>query len=340
MAKDDEKDKKKEVKGNYDTNKDGEVNKEDDLNNDGRANKKDRDLKRDELSNELLGRDYKYAARVLSGNPEIAELFKEAVKNGWSPERFEAAVQNSDWYESVGGEYARKAWFAKTMGGPDWEDQVTQAQDAVQRQAAALGATLSNEELEAFTQRYLFEGWSEPSRQGLMADALASKMAADAGGNVQVRDSLWKLAQDNGVRVSDQWYNEVVQSIARGESTQADYEMYLRDQAAEKFPLYSDKIRAGVTVKSLVSPYTKRMSEMFGISEESISLDDPYLNSVMTSMDENGNPKPVNFADFQTTLRQDPRWLQSEDGSKAFMDLAEKMAKDWGFITDSADRVV
>ena len=77
------------------------------------------------------------------------------------------------------------------------------------------------------------------------------------------------------------------------------------------------------------------MAEMFDINE-SISFDDPYINGVLSAMDEKGNPKAVNFTDFQTTLRQDPRWLQSEDGSKALMDLAEKMAKDWGFITDGS----
>ena len=336
----DEKDKKKEVKGNYDTNKDGVVDKQDDLNNDGRANKKDRDLKRDEISNELLGRDYKYASRVIGGAPEIAKIFEDAIAQGWTPERFEAAVSNSDWYDSVGGEYARKAWFAKTMGGPDWDDQMDQARDMMKRTATQMGVTLSDDELESYSERYITEGWYEPARQGMMSEALASKMSADEGGNIAVRDELAALARSNGVKVSDQWYDEVVQSIARGDSTQADYEMYLRDQAASKFPLYSDRIKAGVSVKSLVSPYTARMAEMFDINEEEISFDDPYISSVLGSMDEKGNPTSVNFTDFETSLRQDPRWLQSENGSKAFMDLAEKMAKDWGFITDSADRVV
>lgn len=334
------KDDKKEVKGKYDTNKDGVVDKQDDLNNDGRADKKDRDLKRDEISNELLGRDYKYASRVIGGAPEIAKIFEDAIAQGWTPERFEAAVTNSDWYESVGGEYARKAWFAKTMGGPDWDDQMDQARDMMKRTATQMGVTLTPEELDSYAERYITEGWYEPSRQGMMSEALASKMAADEGGNIAVRDELAALARSNGVKVNDQWYDEVVQSIARGDATQADYEMYLREQAASKFPLYSDRIKAGVSVKSLVSPYTARMAEMFDINEEEISFDDPYIAGVLGAIDEKGNPKSVNFTDFETSLRQDPRWLQSENGSKAFMDLAEKMAKDWGFITDSADRVV
>jgi hypothetical protein len=330
----------KEVKGNYDTNNDGVVDKQDDLNNDGRANKKDRDLKRDEISNALLGRDYKYAARLLDSNPEIAEIFKDAVKNGWEPTRFEAAVKNSGWYGDIGGEYARKAWFSKTLGGPDWDDQLNQARDSIQRVATQMGVQLSPEEIGSFAERYIFEGWFESSRQGLMADALASKAQADAGGNVKVRDELATIARENGVKVNDQWYNEVVQSIARGDSTQADYEMYLRDQAAAKFPLYADKIKAGVSVKSLVSPYTRRMAELFDINQDDISFDDPYISSVLTALDENGNPKVTNFADFETTLRRDPRWLESEDGSKAFMGLAAKMARDWGFVTDSGKMVV
>ena len=335
----DDKDKKK-IKGNTDVNKDGVVDELDDLNNDGRADKKDVSLKRDEISNKLLGRDYKFAARLLDSNPEIGQLFRDAVKNGWDPKRFDAAVKNSDWYGDVGGQYAREAWFTKTLGGSDWDVQMQEAKDAIQRQATALGAALSEGEVESWAERYLFEGWYEQSRQGMMLDALASKVESTKGGQIAVRDELAQIARDNGVKVSDQWFNEVSQAITRGDATKADYEMYLREQAAGKFPLYSDRIKSGVSVKALVSPYTKRMADLFSINEEEISFDDPYISSVLGSVDEKGNPKSVNFTDFETSLRQDPRWLQSEEGSKSFMDLAEKMAKDWGFISDSGDRVV
>lgn len=333
-------DTEKKIKGNTDVNNDGVVDAQDDLNQDGRADKKDVKLKRDKLSNELLGRDYKYASRVITSAPEIAKIFEDAIAGGWEPARFDAAIKNSKWYNDVGGEFARKAWMTKTMGGADWDDQMAEARETVQRQAVALGAELSEAELDTWAERYITEGWYDSTRSGLMADALADRVSSTAGAQIAIRDELALKARENGVKVSDKWFDEVAQAITRGEATQSDYEMYLREQAAGKFPLYAEKIKSGVSVKALVSPYTRRMAEMFSMNEDDISFDDPYISQVLGSVDEQGNPKSVNFTDFETSLRRDPRWLQSEDGSKAFMGLAEKMARDWGFVSDSGDRVV
>lgn len=321
-----------EVKGKTDVNQDGEVNSLDDLNNDGRANKADLRLDQDRISNELIGRDYQTAARLLQSDPFIRELFETAIQQRQPVAAFQAAIKNSDWYQTVGGEYGRKAWFSKTLGGADWEDQMQQARDVVGRQAVSLGATLSAEELELFAERYLFEGWFDAGRIGLLNDALASKVQADAGSQIAVRDALFALAQDNGVSVSDQWFNEASQSIARGDSTQADQEMWIREQAAAKHPLYADKIRGGLTVKALASPYTQRMAEILELNADGISLDDPLIGQALGGVDAQGNPVAMSYTDFENLLRQDPRWETTKNGMNTLMNTVTSFSKSWGFV--------
>ena len=320
------------VKGTTDVNKDGNVDKLDDLNGDGRANQKDVELRQDNLSMQILGRDYDFAFRILSANPELQEIFKSAVDQGLSKEAFEASIKGTDWYESIGGEYARKAWFAKTMGGADWDDQMAQARDAIQRQANASGARIDPAELDQWAERYLFEGWFAQGRQGLMLDAISAKVQSDQGGQIAIRDALSKLARDNGVGVTDQWFNEVSQAITRGDSTQADYEMWIREQAAKKYPMFADKIKAGISVRSLASPYTTRMAEILELNEADISLDDPYIAEALGGVDENGNFKSMNFTDFETKLRNDPRWENTKNGKNTLLNTAQSFMRDWGFI--------
>lgn len=325
-------DEPKKVKGKVDVNNDGEVNSLDDLNGDGRANNADVTLRQDKLSMELVGRDYNFAYNILASSPEIRDLFESAIAQSWTPQAFDAAIKGSGWYQEVGGEYARKAWFSKTMGGADWEDQLVQARDAVQRQAAATGAQLTAAELDTFAERYLFDGWYAAGRQGLMLDALAAKVESDRGGQIQVRDALSKLARDNGISVNDQWYDEVSQSILRGEGTQADYEMWIRDQAAAKFPMFADKIKAGVSVRSLASPYTTRMSEILELNEADISLDDMYVKQALGQVDDKGNYKAMSFDEFETLLRNDPRWENTKNGKNTLLDAVTRSMKDWGFV--------
>ena len=320
------------VKGNLDVNNDGKVNKDDDLNGDGVANKKDQTLRQDDLSMKLLGRDYNFAYNILSANPEVQKLFEDAIATGMEPAAFEASIKSSQWYTDVGGEFARKAWFSKNMGGPDWDEQMVVARDTIQRQATASGAVIPDDQLETWAERYITEGWYDGARKGLMMDALASKIEADRGGQITVRDALSTLARDNGVTVTDQWYNEVAQAIARGESTQNDYEMWLRDQAASKYPLYADKIKSGVSVRALASPYLTRMQEILELDANGVNLDDPMIADALGGVDEKGNPKAMSFTDFEKKLRNDPRWETTKNGANTLMNTAQNFAKSWGFV--------
>lgn len=303
-----------------------------DLNNDGRINKADETLRQDKLSMNILGRDYNTAFRLLSSEPRIQTLFQQAIDGNWTKEAFETAVRNDPWYEEVGGEYARKAWISKTMGGPDWEDQMVQARDAVERQAAALGVQLNPEEINSFAEDYLFKGWFAPGRQGLMMDALAERIDSIRGGQIAARDALAKAARDNGVSLSDQWFVEVAQAIAKGEATQADYEQYIREQAAEKYPLYADRIRQGVSVRSLASPYLQRMSELLELNVDAIELNDPYINEALGQVDVEGKPRAMSFTDFETKLRNDSRWENTKNGKNTLLNMATQMMRDWGFV--------
>lgn len=304
---------------------------DEDLNQDGYINKKDETLRQDKLSNEILGRDYQTAAKLLQSNEFIYETFQTAIKERWEPARFQAAIKNSDWYLE-NGEFYREAWFAKTLGGKEWEDQLTQARDAVKRQAAALGAELSDADLDNFAEQYLFQGWFRSDRAGLMANALADKIQSDRGSQIAVRDALFNLAQENGIKVSDDWFDQASRSIARGDSTQADQEMWIREQAAAKHPLYADKIKAGLTVKALASPYTQRMSEILELNPDSISLDDPLIGQALGGVDAEGNPLAMSYTEFETKLRNDPRWENTKNGKNTLMNMATRMLQDWGFV--------
>ena len=303
-----------------------------DLNNDGYITKADETLRQDRLSMELVGRDYNFAYNILASAPEIQTIFETAISQNWTADAFEAAIKGSPWYEEIGGQYAREAWFSKTMGGADWEDQMVQARDAVERQAAALGVQLGPGDIDSFAERYLFEGWFAPGRQGLMMDAMASRIDSIRGGQIATRDALSKIAYDNGVSLNDQWYVEVAQAISRGEATEADYEQFIREQAANKYPLYADRIRQGVSVRSLASPYLQRMSELLELNVDSIGLDDPYINEALGQINPDGTPMAMSFTDFETKLRNDPRWENTNNGKNTLLNMATRMMQDWGFV--------
>ena len=328
-------DKPKKVKGSVDVNGDGKVNALDDLNGDGRANDADMTLRRDSLSMEVLGRDYKTASQIVGQDLELKKVFKDAIAGGWTKEQFIAATQNTKWYEAQGSEFARKGWLAKAAGGAEWEDQIIQASDVVQRTAAQMGAVLSPDQLKDYAEKYIMGGWGTQGRQGLMADSLAGFVDSSRGSAASTTRALRELARNNGVSLSEKWVNDVTQSIARGESTQVDYESWIRGEAAKRYPMYADKIQAGVSVRALASPYLSRMQDILEIPEESIDLDNPFISSALGNVNEKGEQTGMSYGEFETKLRNDPRWENTKNGKNTLMNTTNNFMKSMGFATDN-----
>lgn len=321
-----------------DYNGDGKVNNKDkalaakDLNNDGVINNDDETLRRDQFSMGAFEIDYKTAARIVAGDDSLEQLFTQAVNEGWSVPAFKAKLQSTDWYLNNGTEMARKAWINENRGGDAWNEQVRTAKLAVQNRAADLGSNLNPAQLDKLAHDYLYQGWSDGSRIQYMDQALSKTIDINKGQAQVWTQQLRKLANDNGVTYSDDFYQQATGAAVAGTGSINDYMAQIQEQAAGKYTLFADKIRSGVTVKSLASPYTRRMAEILELPEEGVSLDDPYISKALGGVDEKGNPVAMNLGDFETSLRKDPRWKDTKDGKTKIMGLATKMMQDWGFL--------
>ena len=298
-----------------------------DLNQDGTVTKRERREYRkqqeateapqvDPLEREQLAAEYQAAVGIIYSVPEIQPLFEQAIEQGWTPERFQAAVQNSDWFQS-NNEYARIAWAQESVGGADWEARLQDARTAVRTAATAMGADVTEQELNALARRYVYEGWENPSRQMLLSQALSEEItflpdergaAQLMGGAGDLAGNLRNIAMANGVSFTDNWYLSAAKSVASGLSTAEDWERDVREQAASLFPVYSDKIKMGMNVYDLASPYIRTMAQEFEIDPGQITLNDPYIRQALSGMNDQGDFTPMNLWDFQKKLRQDPRW--------------------------------
>lgn len=303
-----------------------------DLNNDGRINAADETLRRDTFSMGAFQADYATAAGIVSGDASLQRLFKEAIDNGWSPDLFKVKLQETNWYKTQGTDFARQAWINQQKGGKSWDDQLAAAAEVVQRRASQLGAVLTESDLKKFASNFLFLGWGTEGRSGLMDDALSQMVNIQKGNAGVMVSQLKKLAMDNGMSFNDDYYQQAAASVARGESVLTDWTNDINLRAAEKNPLYGDKIKAGVTVRSLASPYIQRMADLLELDADQIKLDDPYISQALGGVDEKGNPKAMSFTDFETKLRNDPRWENTKNGKNTLLNMAESFMRSWGFV--------
>ena len=320
-----------------------------DLNKDGKVTPKERRQYKknltaapmvDPLEREELAAQYQSAVGIIYSVPEIKPLFEKAISEGWTADRFKASVQNSDWFRS-NNEYARLAWAQEQMGGADWQASLQDARSAVRSAAVSMGADVTEEQLNALAKRYLYEGWNQSTRQGLLAEALSQNISfvPDQRGNVSMRggagqltDDLRNLARANGVSFSDNWYQSAARSVASGLSTANDWERDVREQAASLFPVYSEKIRQGMNVFDLASPYINTMAQELELDPNQITLNDQYIRSALGGMNDKGDFEPMGLWDFQKKLRQDPRWENTSRAQNEVTSVTGKVMQMFGLM--------
>lgn len=320
-----------------------------DLNKDGKVTAKERRQYKknptaapmvDPLQRDELAAQYQSAVGIIYSVPEIKPIFEKAVSEGWTADRFKAAVQNSDWFRS-NNEYARVAWAQEQMGGADWEASLDEARQAVRAAAVGMGADVTEQELNALARRYVYEGWGQSTRQNLLAEALSQEISyvPDArgavtmrGGAGQLSDNLRNLARANGVSFTDNWYLSAAKSVASGLSTPEDWERDVREQAASLFPVYSEKIRQGMNVYDLASPYINTMAQELELDPNMITLDDNYIRSALGGMNDKGDFQPMGLWDFQKKLRQDPRWENTSRAQNEVTSVTGKVMQMFGLM--------
>jgi len=117
----------------------------------------------------------------------------------------------------------------------------------------------------------------------------------------------------NGLSYSDSWYTSAAKSVASGLTDQNYWVREVRDKAAGMFPVYADRIRQGMTMQDLASPYVNLMADVLEISPQQITLNDPYVREALMGIDDKGNPKPMGLWDFERKLKNDPRWMNTKN---------------------------
>lgn len=298
---------------------------------------------RDTLDKEQLAREYQSAIGIIYSVPEIKPIFEQAVAEGWDVGKFTAAVQNSDWYRN-NNEYARRAWAQENIGGPegaDWKVRQENARNAVRIAAADMGADLTEQEIASLTRRYLYEGWDDSTRAPLMMQALSEQITflPDERGGVTMKgkagsfsDELRSLSRANGMAYSDSYYLSAARSVASGLSTEDDWRREIQEQAASRYPVYADKIRSGMSVYDLASPYIQTMAQEFEISPDNITLNDPYITQALTALDDKGTPVPLGLWDFQKKLRNDPRWMNTSKAQNEITSVTGRVMQMFGLM--------
>jgi hypothetical protein len=276
-----------------------------------------------------LAEQYGLSAALINSSPELKKLFGQAVSGTWSPQRFQAALKNSNWWKTQ-PDSLRKYITTKYTDPATWRQQSDAAGAKLNRLAVevGLGSQMTGAKPSKLLQQAVYNslalGWADQRIKdwlGTQAGLHGEMMWGEAG---EAFDKLHTLAYANGMKYSSSWYRDRAREVVSGRSTQSTVEDQIRRQAAARYTGYRDQILAGQNVMDLASPYLKTVSTLLEVPESDVDLFNKHVAKAMTSK----GTTPL--WQFETDVRSDPLWRKTNNAREGMFSVAHQVLNNFG----------
>jgi len=283
-----------------------------------------------------LADDYNVQMAVINSDPSLVTLFNKAVADQMTPTAFAAALRNTDFYLKHGANWALAQ--TKKLGDPgDWKDQTTQASTLIKQTAVDLGMALNPQEIQHLANAALHSsGGAAGSISSTWLNTHIATLGTITGkGGIAATtiNNLKQFGADYGIQHSDDWYTDAAKGVIGKTATQTDFESQIKDLAKSKYAPFADQIDKGMTVSQIASPYINSMSNILEVPSSSIGLNDHTINKALTSLDGKGQPMAQPLWQFETNLRQDPRWATTKNANDTLSSLSYSILKNFGLMS-------
>jgi hypothetical protein len=140
------------------------------------------------------------------------------------------------------------------------------------------------------------------------------------------------IAFNNGIKLADADATTYANKIVAGQLDEDTVYNTIRESAASAFPSLADKIKAGIDLKTLASPYIQSMSDILEIPNTAIDLFDPQIRSAMAFTLPDGKVGTKSIYNFEKELRKDDRWQYTNKAREQAASVATTVLRDFGFM--------
>jgi hypothetical protein len=130
----------------------------------------------------------------------------------------------------------------------------------------------------------------------------------------------------------DIYFANLAHSIAAGTTTAQGEQDKALTSAKSMFPTYASALDAGQTVQGLASPYINSLSSLLETNPNAVDLSQSSgdAQKIKNAMGAGLGQTPMSLTDFETSVRQDPRWGQTLNAQNSVESIGHKILTDFG----------
>lgn len=285
------------------------------------------------MTPEELASSYGFTYAFLEGNKDLKNIFNQAIKETWTPEKFQAAIRDTNWWKK-NSDSMRQAEVTRKTDPATWDAMVDAETIRIQQLAAEIGAAIPSKKLKHIVETSLRTNMDE----GLLRNMLGKYVDFTKNGTLQGEAGMHEFtmkeyAASMGIQLDDQTIKNQAQRVIRKVATTQDYESLVREHAKSMYPSYATQIDAGQTIKDIASPYTQMMAQTLEIPDTDITVFDPTIKSALNGLSSDGKPTGLTLTDFQQKLRSDPRWAKTDAAQNNVFNVGLAVLKNMGLAS-------
>jgi hypothetical protein len=275
--------------------------------------------------------EYGTQAALVNSNPELQALFNQAVAEKWSPAKFRATFENTNWFKSNGPTW-RMAETARLSDPGAWNGSLTELKSKIQQTSRDMGFELNPADVDKLANDTLFLSWGKGVDEALLKQHVAAtgRITGTGGEAASTMQKLKEQAGSMGVQYGDDWFANAAKSTLAGQSNMDYYNQKIRDDAKSKYAAFADQIDAGQTVAAIASPYIQSMARILELPSTDIDLNDPTISQALQGFDAQNKPVAKPVWAFERELKTDDRYFKTNTAVRDMTGLASEIARQFG----------
>jgi hypothetical protein len=287
-----------------------------------------------------LNENYGLAASFMESDPELADLYSQAVAGTWSTDKFTAALQSSQWWLK-NSDSSRKMLVEKQTNPAQYQQDINNKVIELTDLASKLGVHLSANGMQTLASMSLVMNLNDAQVNTYMSKYLElSQQGHFSGYAGQVELGVREYAREMGVPLTDDYVKNAVTGIVAGSDSLQARRADIQTIAESTFPAYADQIKEGVTVGQIASPYLATQAKLWEVDPNKLDLFDPTLrgalqNSTATSDTAPAMPTQLPLYDFEKQLRQNSKWLSTNNARESMSSTAGQVLSNMGLISNT-----
>lgn len=284
------------------------------------------------LDPQELAAEYGWSYAFLNSNSDLKSTFTQAVAGNWTADKFKAEIQNTNWWKETSNS-ARQAQMTKTTDPGEWNAQMNAMTVKIQETAAKMGAPLPSSKVASIAQNAIAGAMTDEQINNMLGTYIDFTAKGTLGGTAGAfQHTINQYATQQGVTLSDQAVKNQAQLIARGLMTQDDAQEQVRQMAISTFPAYEQQINAGATMSDIAQPYAQVASTLMEQPATKYDTSNPLIRSALNKVNDQGQPAGQTLSDFESSLRQSPQWLQTNNARDSLYQTGAAVLKSMGVM--------